>query len=117
MANNEYIRSSNYETLIRRSNKNFEKTEDSYSHYFQNLIDCENGFNPLEKEIGSFEKQLSNIKINLSNAFDRMIENKNVPIENRNILINLKEKVNKSNGSLQLTEIIDEALDITNMLI
>lgn len=108
-----YKQGSYYENFMCRAFRTSDNSKPGmHGSAMQNLIDAENGECILIDYLGSFDKQFSKVKKYIHSAFDKFLKMK-LPPESIDILSSLKAQVDQSKSTIDLIQIIEKAMEVT----
>lgn len=111
-----YVNSMAYEVFICRAFKTDRNNNRHKAHIanMTNLIDSEHGRSNVA-HLPSFEKQLVQVKSNIDKAIDKFLSPTwHLKQDEKAKLMVLKSRLNSAFSSVQVLEIIDVAIDVTN---
>lgn len=114
MFDNSYQRAAPYEIFMCRAFNNWDNSKPGFHMcYMQNLIKAEEGNSINTRYIGSHEKQLANVKKYMLKALLKYKQKKNLPPERLQVFDYLIKKLELSDASDKLLDIIKVTLEIT----
>lgn len=112
---NDYKKGSDYETFIHRAYRKYDTSKTGTNGSFiENLIRVESGDTSFVRWHGSFDKQFEKAKVYIHKAMDKYLKMKKIPQANLEMLEILKYKIDISNSSDDLMQIISETIELTH---